>query len=97
MGVPPALLEFEGSPVDMCRDIMGRSVDLVHKGYHLEDQAFIYQDASMLEHLRVLALNLRIPYRVLDDQPAPWERDAPARPPRYLRRPLTAVTLVQSE
>ena len=76
MGVPPALLEFEGSPVDMCRDIMGRSVDLVHKGYHLEDQAFIYQDASMLEHLRVLALNLRIPYRVLDDEPAPWERDA---------------------
>ena len=75
LGVPPALIEFEGSPVDMCRDIMGRSIGLFRQGYRFEDLAFIYQDVSMLEHLRVLALDLGVSYKVLDDEVRAWDLD----------------------
>ena len=73
--LPPVLLEYEGRPVDMCRDILDRSLDLVGQGYELEDVAFIYEDIAMLEHLRLLALSRGVPYTVLGGESRRWDPD----------------------
>ena len=73
---PPALLVFEGRPADMYRYIFDRSREFVAQGYALEDIACIYQDASILDHLRLLAVSRGLPYTVLGGEPRVWDRDA---------------------
>ena len=72
---PPQLLEFEGRTVDMCRYVLDRSRKLVEEGYALEDVACIYQDKSLLDHLRLLAVSQGVPYTVLGGEPRPRDRD----------------------
>ena len=74
--IPPALLVFEGQPADMYRYIVDRSEEFVAQGYALEDIACIYQDASILDHLRLLAVSRGLPYTVLGSGPRAWDRDA---------------------
>ena len=74
--VPPKLLVFEGRPADMYRHIVDRTQEFVAQGYALEDIACIYQDASILDHLRLLAVSRGLPYTVLGSGPRAWDRDA---------------------
>jgi DNA helicase-2/ATP-dependent DNA helicase PcrA len=73
---PPALLVFEGRPADMYRYIFDRTGEFVEQGHALEDIACIYMDASILDHLRVLAVSRGLPYTVLGGEPRVWDRDA---------------------
>ena len=72
---PPELLVFEGRTVDMCRYVLDHTKELVGQGYALRDVACIYQDASLLDHLRLLALSREVPYTVLGSEPRPRDRD----------------------
>ena len=74
--VPPKLMVFEGRPAEMYRHIFDRTQAFVDQGYALEDIACVYQDPSILDHLRVLAVSRNLPYTVLGDVPRTWDRDA---------------------
>ena len=74
--VPPALLVFEGRPADMYRYIFDRTEQFVEQGYALEHIACVYQDPSVLDHLRLLAVSRGLPYTVLGGEPRAWDRDA---------------------
>ena len=74
--VPPKLLVFEGRPADMYRYVVDRTQEFVAQGYALEDIACIYQDASILDHLRLLAVSRGLPYTVLGGGSRAWDRDA---------------------
>ena len=72
---PPELMVFEGRPVDMCRTVLDRTEKLVREGYDLQDIACVYQDPSLLGHLRLLAVSRGWDYTVLGDGPRPRDRD----------------------
>ena len=74
--VPPKLLVFEGRPADMYRYVVDRTQEFVAQGYALEDIACIYQDASILDHVRLLAVSRGLPYTVLGGGSRAWDRDA---------------------
>ena len=72
---PPALLEFEGRPADMYKYIFDGTQEFLPQGYAFEDIAVVFQDASILDQMRPLALSRGIPFTVLGVERQPRDRD----------------------
>ena len=72
---PPALLEFEGRPTDMYKYIFDGTQEFLPQGYAFEDIAVVFQDASILDQMRPLALSRGIPFTVLGVERQPRDRD----------------------
>ena len=71
----PLLRTFEGRPADMYNHILDGSEEFVEQGYALKEIAVVFQDDSILDDMRPLALSRGIPYTVLGGKPRALDRD----------------------